>query len=91
VTKDQLNEIDKNMVLLVDIREPEELCVTPTVPGAINIPMSKLGEVIGTLTLPQDKKIVTICRSGGRCFMVNQVLKAHGYDVDYLEGGVISL
>lgn len=91
MTKDELNDIDKDKVLLVDIREPEELTITPTVPGAINIPMSNLSEVIGTPALPQDKKIVTICRSGGRCFMVNQVLKAHGYDVDYLEGGVISL
>ncbi len=84
----QLLQRDKEKTLLVDIRETNELKMLPPIDGAIHIPLSTFGNAINTPLLPQDKKIITICHSGGRCLMVNQTLQSLGYDVDYLEGGM---
>ena len=84
----ELAQRDREKVLLVDVREEDELQATPPVPGAINIPLSRLVMAIEAGELPMDKKIVTICRSGGRCFVANSELAARGYDTDLLEGGM---
>ncbi len=75
-------------LMLVDVREPEELTERPTIEGAVNVTIGQmiLGACKGTLA--KDKKIVTICGSGGRCQIVVRELAKRGYDVDYLEGGV---
>ncbi|NCN11786.1 rhodanese-like domain-containing protein [Candidatus Kaiserbacteria bacterium] len=91
MTIDELNTSEKQTILLVDIREPAELAALPMLTGSINIPMSRITAAVGTPKLPRDKKIVTICYSGARCFAVNEYLKAQGYSVDYLEGGISSL
>jgi rhodanese-related sulfurtransferase len=85
-----LQNIDQNKVLLVDIREPQELAIEPSIPGAINIPMSRIIAEIENGNLPMNKKIVTVCRSGGRCFAVNSELDARGFDTDMLEGGMVA-
>ena len=91
MTKNELITVDLTKTILVDIREEEELKAVPMLEGAVHVPMSTLRENINTDVLPKDKKIVTICRSGGRCVMLNQFLAEQGYDVDFLEGGMVGL
>lgn len=85
---DDLHNLDQDKVLLVDIREPQELAVEPSIPGAINIPMSTILQEVERGNLPMDKTIVTICRSGARCHVVNAELRARGFITDMLEGGM---
>ena len=89
--KEELETIDHDKVLLVDIREHYELEEVPKLPKAVNIPLGEIVKEAEDATLPKNKKIVTICRSGGRCQIANETLKNFGYDVDYLEGGMSAL
>lgn len=90
MTIDELNNIDQSDILLVDIREPQEVLVEPVIPGAINIPMTKILEEVENGNLPMNKKIVTVCRTGSRCFVINSELTARGYDTDMLVGGMVA-
>lgn len=91
MTKDELAVIDKNTITLLDIREDDEVADLPCLPGALHVPMSRLMPEIQRRAIPDDKKIITICFSGGRCHGVNRMLSTHGYDVDYLEGGMCEI
>lgn len=91
MTKEEFSTIDKNLILILDIREDDEVVDLPCLPGALHIPMSRLLPEIEIETIPKDRKVVTVCYSGGRCHGVNQALAAHGYEVDMLEGGMSEL
>ncbi len=91
VKKEELQNIDTNKIMLVDIRENEELLQLPSIDGATHIPMGRIIKEAEDGNLPKDKKIVTICRSGGRCKIVNAELNLLGYEVDLLEGGMSGL
>lgn len=88
MTKDELKNIDTEKVLLIDIREDEEIRELPSISGATHIPMGKIIKEAEDGNLPKDKMIVTICRSGGRCGIVNKTLSEMGYQMDVLEGGM---
>jgi rhodanese-related sulfurtransferase len=53
----------KNGAVLVDVRSKLEVKQNP-VPGAVNIPLLKLGDELSTL--PRNKTFVTFCLRGGR-------------------------
>jgi len=89
MTKKEFEQANKDEIVVIDIREPEELIMLPSIPGAVNIPMGQILQAVENGELPKDKMIVTVCRSGGRCFVVNDELAARGYNVDYLEGGLV--
>ncbi len=92
MTSNELIALQKaGEVMVVDIREPMELAMEPALPGSVNIPISQLVAAEAAGALSKDKKIVTICASGSRCVPVTEFLKQKGYQVDYLEGGLISL
>lgn len=74
--------------ILLDIREPEEVASVPMVSGARNVPMGKVFTEAAAGNLPKGEKIITICKSGGRCAVVVRELAAKGYDIDLLEGGM---
>jgi rhodanese-related sulfurtransferase len=83
VTYEQVVEgLAKQSIVLVDIREPDEF-VAGHVPGAINLPLSKLTPA----ALPKrgDKTVVIMCRSGNRTSRLAQALPSVGRDdiVDY--------
>lgn len=90
MTIDELQGRDREKILLLDIREPAEVALEPSIPGSVNIPMSRILEEVEAGKLPMDKTIVTICRSGSRCFVVNSELAARGYDTDLLVGGMVA-
>ncbi len=75
-------------MMLLDVREPDEVADGGMMPGAVNIPMGKVFVEAGKGALPKDTPIVTICRSGVRAEIVARELKERGYDVDFLEGGM---
>ena len=68
---------------LIDVREPEEFAAGH-VPGAVNLPMSTIGDHLDDL--PAEAFDV-ICKSGGRSARVTEALSARGYDATNVEGG----
>lgn len=78
-------------VLLLDVREAEEVGGEESVKGMQNMPMGKVFLEAAKGTLPKDRPIITVCKSGTRCAIVARELKQKGYDIDYLEGGLAEL
>lgn len=70
-------------VPLIDVREADEYAAGH-VPGAVNLPMSTLGEHLDELP---DGAFDVICQIGGRSARVVQALEARGYDATNVEGG----
>ncbi|MFC9983699.1 rhodanese-like domain-containing protein [Microbacterium keratanolyticum] len=70
-------------VPLIDVRERHEFA-TGHVPGAVNIPMSEIGDRMAELP---TEAFDLICLAGGRSARVGQALEARGYDVTNVDGG----
>lgn len=70
-------------VPLIDVREPDEFAAG-RVPGAVNMPMSTIGEHLDELP---DGAFDVICAVGGRSGRVVEALEARGYDVTNVDGG----
>ncbi|MGL3151523.1 rhodanese-like domain-containing protein [Microbacterium sp. A82] len=68
---------------LVDVREEDEFAAGH-VPGAVNIPMSQLGDRLDEL--PAEAFDV-ICQAGGRSGRVVEALEPRGYDATNVDGG----
>ena len=75
-------------ILLLDIREAEELLIEETISGATNVPMGKVFTEAIKDNLPKDSHIVVFCRTGGRAAVVERELRERGYNIDGLEGGL---
>lgn len=74
---------DRQDVPLIDVREVDEFAAGH-VPGAVNIPMSTIGEHLDELP---DGAFDVICQVGGRSGRVVQALEARGYDATNVDGG----
>ncbi len=68
---------------LIDVREAYEY-TAGHVPGALNLPMSTLGDRLHELP---DGAFDVICAVGGRSARVVQALEARGYDATNVDGG----
>lgn len=75
-------------MLLLDVREADEYEAGDKLQGATNMPMGKVFVQDVKGLLPKDKKIVTVCKTGGRCEIVARELRKKGYDIEHLEGGI---
>lgn len=74
---------------LVDVRQPEEL-VEGVLPGAVNIPLGELP--VRVAELDRGRRVVVVCRSGGRSGRAAEWLVHQGFDdVVNLSGGMMSL
>ena len=71
--------------LLLDVREPEEWNEGHA-PQAVLIPMADV--LARRQELPTDRRIVVICRSGGRSAAITESLRNQGYDAVNLTGGM---
>ncbi len=81
ITVQQLRE--REGVPLIDVRETDEFAAGH-VPGAVNLPMSTIGERLEELPAgPFD----VICQAGGRSARVVEALTARGHDATNVEGG----
>ncbi len=69
--------------LLLDVRELDEWAVGHA-PGALHVPLGQLDPS----TLPHDRVVVAICRSGNRSGTAARWLVAAGIDVRNLAGGM---
>jgi len=76
-------------IFLVDVREPAEFEIV-SIPGATLIPKGEF--VMGTALekLPQNKRIVLYCKTGGRSAEALAIVKAAGFaDAVHVGGGVV--
>ena len=78
-------------VLILDIREAEELWEDSTIPGTQHMPMGKVFTEAIKGNLPKDVQIIVFCRTGGRAGVVERELRERGYLIDGLEGGLEAL
>lgn len=70
-------------VPLIDVRERDEYAAGH-VPGAVNLPLSELGDRLGELP---SEAFDVICQAGGRSARAVQALEARGYDATNVDGG----
>jgi DMSO/TMAO reductase YedYZ molybdopterin-dependent catalytic subunit len=71
--------------LLLDVREPDEWC-TEHAPGAVLLPTGRVHARQDEL--PRDRRLVVVCRSGGRSAAVTASLRRSGFDAVNLAGGM---
>ena len=71
--------------LLLDVREPDEWC-TEHAAGAVLLPTGRVHARQDEL--PRDRRIVVVCRSGGRSAAVTSSLRRSGFDAVNLAGGM---
>jgi len=77
-------------IMLIDVREPNEYEIV-SIPGAVLIPKGEFLNGSALAGLPQNKKIVLHCKSGGRSAEILAVLKNAGFaDAVHVGGGVLS-
>ncbi len=73
---------------LVDVREPNEVA-EGSLPGAVNIPLGQIADRMNELD--KTKRVVVLCRSGGRSTNACEQLTASGFaDVVNLAGGMLA-
>jgi rhodanese-related sulfurtransferase len=85
VAPDALDDPPFADALLLDVRQPGEWAEGHA-PGAVHVVMDDVPAALDTL--PRDRRIVALCRSGGRSGRVTEYLVAHGLDVWNLAGGM---
>jgi rhodanese-related sulfurtransferase len=88
-------EIAKDDVVVIDIREPEEVKQNGKIAGSLNAPRGML-EFYADSSLPyhkpefnKEKRIILYCASSGRSALAAKTLKEMGYGkVAHIEGGI---
>jgi rhodanese-related sulfurtransferase len=71
--------------LLIDVREDDEWDAGH-VPGALHIPLGQLVERADEL--PDDRRLVVVCRSGARSARATAFLASSGFEAFNLAGGM---
>ncbi|MBL1225251.1 FAD-dependent oxidoreductase [Enterococcus sp. BWR-S5] len=71
-------------VLLLDVRNAEELKNNGSIGEDINIPLDELRERLAEL--PKDKELIVSCQSGQRSYLAERILKNNGFNVKNLDG-----
>lgn len=74
-------------MFLLDVREPSEFADFK-IPGAVNIPLSRLFSSGYESSIPKDKKIITICSHGNRSMVATFALAQKGIEATSLVGGM---
>ncbi len=90
-----LREIDphwveehRDRVLVLDVREPGEFdSVLGHIAGALLLPLGELRAKLDTV--PRDRPVVAVCRSGARSARATQILDEAGFRVANLAGGML--
>jgi adenylyltransferase/sulfurtransferase len=86
--KEMLDNDDK--IFLVDVREPNEYEIV-SIPGATLIPKDQFLTGAALEQLPQDRRIVLHCKSGGRSAECLAVVKNAGFsDAVHVGGGILA-
>jgi rhodanese-related sulfurtransferase len=87
ITPDQAAQLLREGATLVDVREPDEHA-RERIPGARNLPLSRLGEAAPTL--PAGRPVLFHCRSGARTAgqAAQLAAKAGACEAYVVEGGL---
>ena len=78
-------ELADSGALLLDVREPAEWRAGHA-PGARHLPLGDLAANLGSL--PRDRRVVVVCRSGNRSLRATALLAQAGLDAVNLAGGM---
>ncbi|MFV8257282.1 rhodanese-like domain-containing protein [Bdellovibrio bacteriovorus] len=80
---------NKANVVMIDVRQPDEyIGELGHVEGSSLMVLDTLPEQLGTL--PKDKTVVFICRSGGRSAKATAFAKMNGFEEVYnMQGGML--
>ncbi len=68
---------------LIDVREPAELALRGTFPGAVNVPLQQVLADPGAIKGP----VVVVCQVGGRALAAARALRSAGVEASVLAGG----
>lgn len=81
--------IDAGAAYLIDVREANEYAEAH-IEGATLMPLSRFDP--GAVRPPADRELIIHCRSGVRCGMASEVLRAAGYTgpINRMTGGLIA-
>jgi rhodanese-related sulfurtransferase len=87
-------ELDRDDVVVIDLREEDERSSQGTIPGALHVPRGLL-EFSADPSLPShrneldpERRVVLYCKSGGRSALAAATLQEMGFrDVAHLDGG----
>lgn len=79
--------VNDGNAVVVDLRDAAEFKAGHVV-DALNIPHAKLSDRIAELTSHQSKTIVLVDKMGHHAGAAGRVLKAKGFEVNRLEGGM---
>lgn len=89
ITPKQLKQkLDAGSVLILDVREPFEY-EGWHIPGAINVPVSRIMNRLFEPNFPKDAEVITVCAHGMRSQAAERVLNSLGYRVQTMEGGMV--
>ncbi|MCY0898832.1 MAG: rhodanese-like domain-containing protein [Firmicutes bacterium] len=87
ITPQELEQqLNSRAVFVLDVRTVAEFRQAH-IPQAYHIPLGELPQRL--YEVPQDRPVVTVCRSGTRSRMAALHLQRAGYTVQNLEGGMI--
>lgn len=79
----------KKQMVVVDVRTPAERDILgSTLPGTMNIPIHELFKTANLKSIPTDKAVVMMCKSGARATAAGTALRHVGFEnVVILKGG----
>lgn len=77
--------------LLLDVREPEEWR-HGRIDGSLHVPMNSVPDHVAYRpeTLDPQRRVVVVCKMGGRSAHVAAWLNRNGFDAVNLDGGVLA-
>jgi sulfur dioxygenase len=82
-------EAHRGDVLVLDVRDADELESDGRVEGALHIPLSELRARVGEV--PRDRPVITLCRSGRRSAQATVLLRGAGLsECANLRGGLLA-
>ncbi|MDY6873729.1 MAG: CoA-disulfide reductase [Chloroflexota bacterium] len=84
MTWDQVNQLDRDKVAIIDVRLPEELALG-MLDGAVNIPLQQIRQHLNEI--PKDRPVLCYCQTGQRSYFASRILIQLGYDAYNLTGG----
>jgi rhodanese-related sulfurtransferase len=94
ITTDKVRELmAKGDVLIVDVRDANEVAAAGHVPGAVNVSRGMLESRADRTSPYHDKRydfskdVIVYCASGGRSALSGKVLKEMGYEKVHNLGG----
>jgi rhodanese-related sulfurtransferase len=80
---------EKDKIVILDVRTPEEYQQDGHIKGAILIPVDKLHNHVDELKKYKNDKIILVyCRSGNRSVLASRFLSNLGFKVYNIKGGI---